>query len=154
MFQFAGLPLPTLCVQVGVAGNGPRRVAPFGDPRVVGHVPLTAAYRSLSRPSSASSAKASTVCPYHLLSNSMVRYIHTLAGRVRPRPARSDAIFLKKKISSLSRYAALKVREGETLRTGYRALPGVESSASNSMYLRVPDGTAALVKKSSVSPKR
>ena len=102
----------------------------------------------------ASSAKASTVCPYHLLSNSMVRYIHTLAGRVRPRPARSDAIFLKKKISSLSRYAALKVREGETLRTGYRALPGVESSASNSMYLRVPDGTAALVKKSSVSPKR
>ena len=32
-----------------------------------GQVPLTAAYRSLSRPSSASCAKASTVCPYHLL---------------------------------------------------------------------------------------
>lgn len=32
-----------------------------------GHVPLTAAYRSLSRPSSASCAKASTVCPWYLL---------------------------------------------------------------------------------------
>ena len=29
-----------------------RRVAPFGNPRVTGHLPLTAAYRSLSRPSS------------------------------------------------------------------------------------------------------
>ena len=67
MFQFPGLPLPSLCVQLGVTGNDSRRVAPFGDPRVIGYVPLTAAYRSLSRPSSASSAKASTVCPYHLL---------------------------------------------------------------------------------------
>ena len=31
-----------------------------------GHVPLTAAYRSLSRPSSAPCAKASAVCPCHL----------------------------------------------------------------------------------------
>ena len=81
MFQFAGLPLPDLWVRSGVAGNGPRRVAPFGDPRVVGHVPLTAAYRSLSRPSSASSAKASAVCPYHLLF-STVRYIHTQRAAV------------------------------------------------------------------------
>ena len=29
-----------------------RRVAPFGNPRVAGHLPLAAAYRSLSRPSS------------------------------------------------------------------------------------------------------
>ena len=43
-----------------------RRVFPFGDPRVDGLVPLTADYRSLTRPSSASSAKASTVRPYHL----------------------------------------------------------------------------------------
>ena len=108
MFQFAGLPLPSLCVQLGVTGNGPRWVAPFGDPRVIGYVPLTAAYRSLSRPSSASSAKASTVCPYHLLLDGSV---HTYTARSSLR-ARSDAIFLKKKISSLSRYAALKVREG------------------------------------------
>lgn len=44
-----------------------------------GYVPLTVAYRSLSRPSSASCAKASTVCPYHLLFE-MVRCKHTLAG--------------------------------------------------------------------------
>ena len=32
MFQFPGLPLPSLCVQLGVAGNDSRRVAPFGAP--------------------------------------------------------------------------------------------------------------------------
>ena len=94
MFQFAGLPLPSLCVQLGVAGNDPRWVAPFGDPRVIGYVPLTAAYRSLSRPSSASSAKASTVCPYHLLLDGSV---HTYTPAASRSPVRSDAIFLKKK---------------------------------------------------------
>ena len=67
MFQFPRLPLPSLCVQLGVMGNDSHRVYPFGDPRVKGYVLLTVAYRSLSRPSSASYAKASTVCPYHLL---------------------------------------------------------------------------------------
>ena len=43
-----------------------RRVRPFGDPRVVGCVPLTADYRSLPRPSSASCAKASAVRPCYL----------------------------------------------------------------------------------------
>ena len=43
------------------------RVRPFGDPRVVGCVPLTADYRSLPRPSSASRAKASAVRPAYLL---------------------------------------------------------------------------------------
>ncbi len=51
-----------------------RRVFPFGDPRVKGRVPLTADYRSLPRPSSASCAKASAVRPYHLpsISDGMV----------------------------------------------------------------------------------
>ncbi len=56
----------------GGGGDMPRRVFPFGDPRVKGRVPLTVDYRSLPRPSSASSAKASTACPSHLLT-SMVR---------------------------------------------------------------------------------
>ena len=43
------------------------RVRPFGDPRVEGCVPLTADYRSLPRPSSASRAKASAVRPAYLL---------------------------------------------------------------------------------------
>ena len=34
------------------------RVAPFGDPRIKGYLLLPAAYRSLSRPSSAPDAKA------------------------------------------------------------------------------------------------
>ena len=40
-----------------------RRVPPFGHLRVNGYLLLTAAFRSLSRPSSAPSAKASTLCP-------------------------------------------------------------------------------------------
>ena len=41
-------------------------VAPFGDLRIDGYVPLPEAYRSLSRPSSAVSAKASALRPYRL----------------------------------------------------------------------------------------
>ena len=66
MFQFSGLPPSGICVLPEVRGYGPPRVRPFGDLRVKEHVPLAAAYRSLSRPSSASCAKASTVRPYHL----------------------------------------------------------------------------------------
>ena len=43
-----------------------RRVPPFGYLRVTGYVLLTAAFRSLSRPSSAPSAKASTLCSFLL----------------------------------------------------------------------------------------
>ena len=42
------------------------RVFPFGDPRVIACLRLIVAFRSLPRPSSALSAKASTVCPYSL----------------------------------------------------------------------------------------
>ena len=41
-------------------------VAPFGNLRVDGYLHLTAAYRSLSRPSSAPSAKASALCSFSL----------------------------------------------------------------------------------------
>ena len=44
----------------------PRRVSPFRNLRVAGYLPLAAAYRSLSRLSSALSAKASALCPYQL----------------------------------------------------------------------------------------
>ena len=49
------------------------QVAPFGDPRISGYLLLPAAYRSLSRPSSAPSAKASA-----LRSSSFDQYsVHT-----------------------------------------------------------------------------
>ena len=45
-------------------GGLPQWVAPFRDLRVNGYLPLAAAYRSLSRLSSALSAKASALRPY------------------------------------------------------------------------------------------
>ena len=42
------------------------RVSPFRDPRLVGHLHLPEAYRSLSRLSSAPSAKASALRPFCL----------------------------------------------------------------------------------------
>ena len=44
----------------------PVRVSPFRNLRISGHVLLPAAYRSLSRLSSALGAKASTLCPFCL----------------------------------------------------------------------------------------
>ena len=41
-----------------------RRVSPFGYLRVKAHLQLTAAFRSLSRPSSAPNAKAFTLCSF------------------------------------------------------------------------------------------
>ena len=46
-------------------------VVPFGDPRVNGHLRLTAAFRSLSRPSSPPRAKASAMRPSVLPSTSL-----------------------------------------------------------------------------------
>ena len=47
MFQFPGFALG-----LAKCRNRFRRVSPFGHPRVTGYLPLTAAFRSLSRPSS------------------------------------------------------------------------------------------------------
>ncbi len=56
------------------AGDWPSasRVAPFGHPRIKGHLHLPAAFRSLSRPSSPPIAKASTIRPSSLLYLSFV----------------------------------------------------------------------------------
>ena len=61
MFQFPRLPPPDLCVQSGVTTYNRRRVASFGNPRIslLGSSPRLIA--AIPRPSSAQSAKASTV---------------------------------------------------------------------------------------------
>ena len=63
MFHFTGFAIPSLFY----SGRGDRiqscQVTPFGNRRVSGCVPLTDAYRSLSRPSSPPSTKAFTLCP-------------------------------------------------------------------------------------------
>ena len=46
------------------AWSSSMRVAPFGNPRIDGYLLLPEAYRSLSRPSSALSAKASALRPF------------------------------------------------------------------------------------------
>ena len=78
MFQFAGFASRSLCIQLRdtyepnylIAGRSHRTdnrdkwVSPFGNLRVKGCSHLTAAYRSVPRPSSPVHAKASTNCPY------------------------------------------------------------------------------------------
>ena len=48
----------------GGAWSLSRRVSPFRHPRIYAHLQLPAAFRSLSRLSSALSAKASALCPF------------------------------------------------------------------------------------------
>ena len=58
---------PCMAMDLPCSGRGLLcRVSPFGYLRVNGYVLLTAAFRSLSRPSSAPSAKASALRPYQL----------------------------------------------------------------------------------------
>lgn len=66
MFHFPRFPLPALCVQAGVMRYERIR---FSHSEIHGSMlawQLPVAYRSLQRPSSASSAKASTGCPLQL----------------------------------------------------------------------------------------
>jgi hypothetical protein len=62
MVHFPPFAPPFLWIQKGVTGHDSRRVSPFGHPRL-SMQQLTEAYRSLRRPSSPPSAKASTVRP-------------------------------------------------------------------------------------------
>jgi hypothetical protein len=63
MFQFAGFASPTYGFSRRSATWA--GVAPFGDPGVNECSPLVPAFRSVPRPSSPLSAKASTKCPYY-----------------------------------------------------------------------------------------
>ena len=66
MFQFPGCPPHGLWIHPWVTGHCPRRVPPFGYPRIEACLRLPVAFRSLPRPSSAVGALASTLCPYSL----------------------------------------------------------------------------------------
>ena len=63
MVHFPWLASPRLCVHLGMTEHDPRRVPPFGHPRIKACLQLPEAYRSLPRPSSPLCAKASTVHP-------------------------------------------------------------------------------------------
>ena len=66
MFHFPGCPPIRLCIHLMVTGHYPSRVPPFGNLRIKAYLQLPEAYRSLSRPSSAISAMASTLRSYSL----------------------------------------------------------------------------------------
>ena len=63
MFQFTGLLFLYLLIQYRIPTHYHRWVPSFGNLRIKAYLLLPEAYRCLSRPSSASSAKAFTVCP-------------------------------------------------------------------------------------------
>ena len=58
------VPSVYLCIQYTVTAHYHRRVSPFGHLRVKACLRLTVAFRSLPRPSSAPSAKASSLRPF------------------------------------------------------------------------------------------
>jgi hypothetical protein len=62
MFQFPGFASRPYVFRSGYPCGW---VSPFGNPRIKGCSPLPTAYRSVPRPSSPLSAKASTRCPYY-----------------------------------------------------------------------------------------
>ena len=66
MFQFPGLPSHRLCIHLWILKHYLKCVPAFGNLRINGYLLLPAAYRSLSRPSSAPSAKASALCSFSL----------------------------------------------------------------------------------------
>ena len=55
-----------LCIQCMMIKHDFNRIAPFGNLRINAYLRLPVAYRSLSRPSSALSAKAFPLCSFSL----------------------------------------------------------------------------------------
>ena len=66
MFHFPGCPPMNLWIQFMVTAHYHGRVSPFGYPWINAYLQLPMAFRSLSRPSSAISALASTLRSYSL----------------------------------------------------------------------------------------
>ena len=62
MFQFTGFPSHKLWIHLWIHTHYCMWVPPFGNLRIYTYLPFPAAYRSLSRPSSAPDAKASSLC--------------------------------------------------------------------------------------------
>ena len=81
MFQFSRFPPYTYVFSIRSC-SFLHEVPPFGNLRIDGYLLLPAAYRSLSRPSSAPSAKAFPLCSYQLgllfVSNLVLKFVASL----------------------------------------------------------------------------
>ena len=79
MFHFPGCPPHELLIHSWVTGHCPGRVPPFGYSRINAYLQLPWTFRSLSRPSSAISALASTLRSYSLdLASSVIPFLRLL----------------------------------------------------------------------------
>ena len=79
MFHFPGCPPHELWIHSWVTGHCPGRVPPFGNSRINVYLQLPSTYRSLSRPSSAISALASTLRSFSLdLASTIVPFLRLL----------------------------------------------------------------------------
>ena len=87
-FSSPGFPLYDYFIHHRIPMHYHRCVPAFGNLRIIGYLLLPAAYRSLSRPSSAPSAKASALCsssldlllvfcPLRCVAARILRYSHT-----------------------------------------------------------------------------
>ena len=81
MFQFPGLPSHRLWIYLWILKHYLKCVPAFGNLRINGYLLLPAAYRSLSRPSSAPSAKASALCSSSLDLLLVFCSLHGVAAR-------------------------------------------------------------------------
>jgi hypothetical protein len=99
MFQFAGFASCAYEFSTGYPGSSPGWVAPFGDPGIADRSHLPRAFRSVPRPSSPLSAKASTRCPSLALDpgvSARKRRITPPRTGARPQPRVSGAQALAK----------------------------------------------------------
>ena len=79
MFHFPGCPPHELWIHSWVTGHCPGRVPAFGYSRINAYLQLPWTFRSLSRPSSAISALASTLRSYSLdLASSVIPFLRLL----------------------------------------------------------------------------
>ena len=79
MFHFPGCPPHELWIHSWVTGHYPGRVPPFGYPWINVYLQLPMAFRSLSRPSSAISALASTLRSFSLdLASTAIGFLRLL----------------------------------------------------------------------------
>ena len=133
MFHFPGCPPMRLWIHLMVTGHYPGRVPPFGYSRINAYLQLPWTFRSLSRPSSAISALASTLRSYSLdLASSVIPFLRLLRC--------NDSLMILSSASSASDFslprspllseclpcAVFKVR-----RPAFR--PGSESSLSRTL---------------------
>ena len=108
MFRFPAFASPS-----GDDGFFSRRVAPFGFPRVKGHLHLAGVFRGLSRPSSPPGARASTARPRSL--NSSILANASCLAASRRGPFTTCTVVLSRLFLSPSRFSSHHVKELQRL---------------------------------------